>query len=78
MDILRFRTNINCGSCIHAVTPGLNAESRIRHWEVDVTDPSRILTVHAEGLSPEDVVRIVARAGFDAGPLAAGEGAVAR
>ena len=65
MKTFTFKTNINCGSCINAVTPSLNGESRIKHWEVDVTDPKKVLTVNGE-LEAQEIVSLVDQAGFDA------------
>ncbi len=48
MNILRFKTNINCGNCLRAVTPFLNSEPEIEKWQVDLEHPERILTVEGE------------------------------
>lgn len=69
MDTYQFKTNIKCGGCIAAVTPFLDGEAKISHWEVDLQDPDRILTASGEGLLPEDVVRAVEAAGYKAEPL---------
>ena len=65
MNTFAFKTNINCGSCINAVTPTLNGESRIQHWEVDVTDSNKVLTVKGD-LEAQEIVALVDQAGFDA------------
>jgi hypothetical protein len=46
------------------VRPYLDADPAIDHWEVDTSDPGKILTVTGEGVSPDEVQRHVARAGF--------------
>ena len=66
MTTLRFKSNINCGSCINAVTPGLNKEETITSWEVDVTDPDKILTVSGIELTATTVINTVEAAGFEA------------
>lgn len=65
MQTLQFKTNINCGGCLKAVTPALNGEPAIQHWQVDTTNPNKILTVSTD-LSPEQVRALVAEAGFEA------------
>ena len=70
MPIHTFQTNINCGNCIKAITPHLNGELAIERWAVDTDDPRKPLTVEAEAdLSAQEIIAIVARAGFTAAPL---------
>lgn len=66
---LHFKTTINCGSCIKAVTPTLDKAEGIRSWSVDTDHPDKILTVETD-LDAEAVVRLVEDAGFDAAPVA--------
>lgn len=65
MQTLKFKTNINCGSCIKAVTPALNGEKAIQSWQVDTADTDKILTV-ATDLSSAQVQALVEEAGFKA------------
>ena len=65
----QFKTNINCGNCLSKVTPILNAESRVKSWEVDLNSEDRVLTVESEDMSAEDVFKTVIKAGFVAKPL---------
>ena len=62
----QFKTNINCGGCIAAVTPHLNANSDIKHWEVDTQNPQKVLTVETDNLSSDMVKDIVIKAGYKA------------
>ncbi|MFT4857469.1 MAG: copper chaperone [Algoriphagus sp.] len=68
MKTQKFKTNINCGNCLAKVTPILNAEPRIKSWEVDLKSEDRILTVASEDMSAEDVFKTVIKAGFIAKP----------
>ena len=68
MDTLKFRTNINCGGCIKAVTPTLNGDKAIAQWEVDTANPAKILTVTGN-LTAAQVVELVTEAGFEAQPV---------
>ena len=65
MQTLKFKTNINCGGCIKAVTPVLNGEKAIQTWEVDTANPDKILTV-ATDLSAAEVEALIDQAGFKA------------
>lgn len=60
----QFKTNINCSGCIAAVKPHLDNAKGIKKWEVDTTVPDKILTVEAEGISREEVVSVVEKAGY--------------
>ncbi len=60
----KFKTNLNCGSCVAAVKPYLDREPSIAHWEVDTKAPDKILTVEGEAVTDETVKAAVARSGF--------------
>lgn len=65
---MQFKTNINCGGCIKAVTPSLKTVSGITHWEVNTENPDKILTV--EGNAPaSEIIQAVKNAGFEIEPL---------
>lgn len=64
----QFKTNINCGNCIQSVSPFLNKEMDIEHWEVDTDSPNKILTVETD-LEAAQVAGIVQTAGFKAEAL---------
>ncbi|MBC6991097.1 MULTISPECIES: heavy-metal-associated domain-containing protein [Hymenobacter] len=68
MPTLQFKTNINCGGCVRAVTPLLNEEKEITRWQVDTDNPAKILTVEGEQVQPEQVIRAVQEAGFEIEP----------
>ncbi|MDB5234301.1 MAG: hypothetical protein JWR44_1294 [Hymenobacter sp.] len=65
MQTLKFKTNINCGGCIKAVTSTLNGEKAIQTWQVDTANPDKILTVTTD-FSSEQVQTLVEGAGFKA------------
>jgi copper chaperone len=64
MKTLQFKTNINCGGCIKAVTPTLNQQAGVGNWQVDTANPDKILTVTTDKLTPAEVVQAVEQAGF--------------
>ena len=65
MKTIHFNTNINCGSCIRAVTPVLNGEQAITSWQVDTANPNKVLTVTGD-ITEEQVLALVEDAGFKA------------
>lgn len=62
--VQKYRTNLNCGSCVAAVKPYLDNNPAIRRWAVDTADPNKVLTVEGDDLSAGAVERDVASAGF--------------
>lgn len=65
MQTLKFKTNINCGNCINAISPTLNQEIDIEQWQVDTDNPDKVLSVVSD-LSPVVVETIIKNAGFEA------------
>jgi copper chaperone CopZ len=61
---LRFKTNINCGGCVATVKPHLDAATDIAQWQVDTGSKDKVLTVSLEGISEEQIVGLVKKAGF--------------
>ena len=61
---LKFKTNINCASCLKKVSPFLN-EIKDLNWSVDTTVPEKILTVEGENPDKNRVIEAVEDAGFD-------------
>lgn len=69
MKILKFKTNINCGNCVRAVTGFINDVTEIEKWEVDTDNPDKILTVKGEEVTAEAVIEAVEDAGYDIEPI---------
>jgi copper chaperone len=63
-EIFRFKTNINCSGCVEKVSPALNNAEGICHWDVKTGDPDKILEVHSNGITREEVIRKVQDSGF--------------
>ena len=68
MPTQQFKTTINCANCLRAVTPALNGEPAITAWQVDTSNPDKVLTV-TTNLPAAKVVELVQEAGFEAQPL---------
>jgi copper chaperone CopZ len=68
MKTHQFKTTIKCTGCVRGVTPFLDETAGAENWEVDLTHPSRVLTVKSDQPA-EAVVRAVEQAGFKAEPL---------
>ena len=66
---LQFKTNINCGGCVATVKPHLDNADGVCHWEVDTTNKDKVLTVKSEGMTEQEIIDTVKKAGFTIEPL---------
>lgn len=66
MKQYQFKTNINCSGCVAKVTPALNSDPGVKDWEVDITNPNKVLTIQTDNLPEEQVKGLVEKAGFRA------------
>ncbi len=65
MKTQTFKTTINCGGCVRAVTPLLNNEPAIEAWQVDTANPDKLLTVTGD-VTAAQVTALLTEAGFEA------------
>lgn len=63
METLKFKTDIKCSGCLAKVTPHLNASVGEDNWEVDTTNPSKVLTVVGDATEAQ-VKEAVQKAGY--------------
>ena len=68
MEATKFKTDIKCSGCVAKVTPHLNEAFGKDNWEVDTTNPFKILTVTGEA-NEAKVKEVVAKAGYKADKL---------
>ncbi|WP_293297244.1 heavy-metal-associated domain-containing protein [Pedobacter sp. UBA4863] len=66
MDTLKFKTTINCSSCVAKVTPVLNNQENIEKWSVDTENTDKVLTVTGEHIDEADLVKSLAKIGYKA------------
>jgi copper chaperone len=64
MKTIRFKTNLKCGGCIKAITPGLESLNIIDTWSVDLENPDRVLEIKAPEDVSELVIESVKKAGY--------------
>ncbi len=61
---IKFKSNIKCDGCIAKVKPFLDELSNLNKWEVDISNPKKILTViGSEGIE-EQVITAINAAGY--------------
>ena len=63
MEPIKFKTDIKCSGCVAKVTPHLNEAVGEDNWNVDVSNPSKILSVVGE-TSESKIKEAVQKAGF--------------
>lgn len=66
---LQFKTNINCGGCVASVKPHLDNADGVCHWEVDTASKEKVLTVKSTGITEQEVIDAVQKAGFKIEPI---------
>ncbi|MDX2361360.1 MAG: hypothetical protein QNK23_11175 [Crocinitomicaceae bacterium] len=62
---LRFKTTINCNSCIQSVSPFLNDLDNVDYWKVDTDNPDKILEVVIDDEDEDVVIEAVKKAGYE-------------
>lgn len=65
MTVVKYKTNINCSSCINSVTPFLNELDNLDSWKVDTANPDKILTVELDDNNKDIILETVKKAGFE-------------
>jgi copper chaperone len=68
MESIRFKTTIKCSGCVEKVTPFLNEAVGNDKWQVDTSNPAKVLTVQDEH-DKAKVIEAVEKAGFKAEPI---------
>jgi copper chaperone len=68
MKTSKFKTTIKCSGCVATVTPFLNEAIGENNWQVDLNNPSRILTVTGEN-DETKVIQALEKAGYKAEAL---------
>ncbi|MBK0382420.1 hypothetical protein I5M32_05545 [Pedobacter sp. SD-b] len=66
METLKFKTSLKCGGCVAAIQPKMDALQNIEKWEVDLSQPVKILTVEGHQLNEHEIVAAVKDSGYTA------------
>lgn len=61
----KFKTTLKCSGCVDKVTPYLNEAVGTGNWEVDLSGPIKILTVHTD-IEEGKVKTAIEQAGYRA------------
>jgi copper chaperone len=63
---IKFKTNLSCGGCVSKVQADLDNHVGVSKWNVDISNPDKILTVQLEGITEDEVIGIIKSKGFKA------------
>ncbi len=64
MTTLKFKTNINCISCVEEVSPFLDKIPSLLSYKIDTANPEKLLTITGERLKAKMVRNAVREAGY--------------
>lgn len=64
-ETFKFKTNINCSSCVASVAPALDSAEGICHWDIDTASADKTLLVHSNGISAQEVISTIQQAGYN-------------
>lgn len=67
-EVFKYSTNINCGNCVASIKPALDSLPGVCQWQVDISNPQKILTIESEGLSQEEIIKTVRKSGYKIEP----------
>ncbi len=63
MSDLKLKTNVKCSACIEKITPYMDEAVGAGAWEVDLTNPNRILTVKTDA-TELNIKEALSKAGY--------------
>ena len=64
MKTLKFKSNINCDHCIAKVTETLDKIAGHDHWQVDITNPDKIVTLESDTLTMDQINEALGKLGY--------------
>jgi tRNA G26 N,N-dimethylase Trm1 len=62
--ILVFKTNIKYKKDVKNITPLMSAETRIKKWNIDREDISKVLRIESDKMHPSEITHIINKAGY--------------
>jgi copper chaperone CopZ len=68
-ESIQFKTTINCGSCIAKVKTSLDELLGEGNWQVDTSNPDKLLSVNHAHVIEDELVMKLAELGYAATPL---------
>ena len=69
METLKFKTSLKCSGCVASIQSKMDKLENVKKWEVDLTQPIKILTVEGEHLNEEEIIKTLKDAGYTANKM---------
>lgn len=66
---MQFKTTLNCGGCVSKVQADLDQLVGVNQWDVAISHPDKILTVHSLQHTPQEIIQLIRSKGFTAEEL---------
>ncbi|MDQ3051563.1 MAG: hypothetical protein M3Q95_11800 [Bacteroidota bacterium] len=60
-----YKTNITCSGCIEKATPILDACAGEKHWDVNLREKAKTLTIDLENINAEELKSALKEIGFN-------------
>jgi copper chaperone len=64
MNTISFKTNMKCSGCVEKVTSALDDLVGKDHWEVDLQNADKTLTITGENIQEKKIQYAAEKAGF--------------
>ena len=65
MEAITVQTDLHCHGCVEAIRPGMDEDSLIKKWSVDLNPEVKTLTAHGEGISETHLSNLLQQAGYN-------------
>ena len=66
---MSFKTNAKCMGCLTKIEKTLQGKINREAWDLDLSDPERILRVTSGKLAAGEIVELISKAGFKIEPI---------
>lgn len=68
MKTLTFKTNIKCTGCVEKVKPALDQLVGVTHWDVDLEEADKVLTVREtqQIVGAQQIIDVLEKVGYKA------------
>ena len=64
MKTMSFKTNAKCMGCLTKIEETLQGKINREEWDLDLSDPERILTVTSDKLAVGEIIELISKIGF--------------
>ncbi len=66
MEAITLSTDLHCDSCVNKLSPILNDDPSIQHYDIDLDHPEKLVTIRGDSLNSVELISMFEHAGFHA------------